>query len=189
MNSSMTSLRNSWAVPTELVGMNSFAMLHPEDLEEVQQQFTALLDRPGDFITLEYRLYHTDGTWHWMEGTLTNRLADPAVGAVVCNYRDITPRKQGLERRRQGQERYRVLVEQASVGIFVADLAGRYVEVNPAGCVLSGYTREELLTRRIEDLVPEEDRAAVRARVERLRAGETTSAQARLLQYSYQIII
>jgi PAS domain S-box-containing protein len=165
---------------TELVGRNSFALLHPEDLEDVRQQFTALLDRPGDFITLEYRLYHTDGTWHRMEGTLTNRLADPAVGAVVCNYRDLTPRKQGLERRRLSQERFRVLVERASVGIFVTDLAGRIVQVNPVGCVLSGYTREELLTRHVEDLVPEEDRAAVRARIERLRAGETTSTQARL---------
>jgi PAS domain S-box-containing protein len=165
---------------TELVDRNSFTLLHPEDLEAVRQQFTVLLDRPGDSITLEYRLHHTDGTWHWMEGTLTNRLAEPAVGAVVCNYHDITPRKQGLARRRQDQERYRVLVEQASVGIFVADLAGRFVEVNPVGCVLAGYTREELLTRHIEDLVPEEDRAAVRARLKRLRAGETTSTQARL---------
>ncbi len=164
----------------ELVGRNGFPMLHPEDLEDVRQQFTVLLDRPGHSITLEYRLHHTDGTWHWVEGTLTNRLADPAVGAVVCNYHDITERKQGLERRRQDQERYQVLVEQASVGIFVADLAGRFVEVNPVGCQLCGYASEALLTRHIEDLVPEEDRAAVRARIKRLRAGETTSTQARI---------
>lgn len=165
---------------TELVGRNSFALLHPEDLEAVRQQFTALLDRPGGSITLEYRLYHTDGTWHWMEGTLTNRLADPALGAVVCNYRDITRQKRGRERLRQSEERSRVLVEQASVGMFVTDLAWRFVEVNPVGCQLSGYTRQELLTRHIEDLVPEEDRAAVRARLKRLLTGETTSTQARL---------
>jgi PAS domain S-box-containing protein len=164
----------------ELVGRNGFALLHPDDLEEVQQQFTTLLEQPGHFPTLEYRLRHADGTWHWMEGTLTNRLADPKLRAVVCNYRDITRQKQGRERRQQSEERYRVLVEQACVGMFVADLAGRFVEVNPVGCQLSGYTHEELLTRHIEDLVPGEDRAAVRARLKRLRAGETTSTPARL---------
>jgi len=34
-----------------------------------------------------------------MEGTLTNLLDDPVVGAVVCNYRDITERKQAEEER------------------------------------------------------------------------------------------
>ena len=115
-----------------------------------------------------------------MEGTLTNRLADPVVGAVVCNYRDITRQKRGRERLRQSEERSWVLVEQASIGIFVANLAGRFVEVNPVGCQLSGYIREDLLTMGVEDLVPEQDRAAVRASIKRLRAGETMSTPARL---------
>src|SRR6266487_5068171 len=55
----------------ELVGRNGFPMLHPEDLEDVRQQFTVLLDRHGHSITLEYRLHHTDETWNWVEGTLT----------------------------------------------------------------------------------------------------------------------
>ncbi len=67
----------------ELVGRNGFALLHPEDLEDVQQQFTALLDQPGDFITVECRLRHPDGTWRWMEGTLTNLLDEPEVEAVM----------------------------------------------------------------------------------------------------------
>ena len=125
--------------------MDGFALLHPEDLEGVRQQFTALLDRPDHFLTLEYRLRHKDGTWRWMEGTLTNLLPDPAVGAVVCNYCDITQPKQEQERLRHSEERYRVLVEQAAVGIFVADLQDHIVEVNEVGCQLSGYSREELL--------------------------------------------
>jgi PAS domain S-box-containing protein len=40
----------------ELVGRNGFALLHPEDVEDVRHQFIALLERPGDVITLEYRL-------------------------------------------------------------------------------------------------------------------------------------
>src|SRR5690242_18214661 len=61
----------------ELVGMNAFTLLHPDELESVQQKFGALLERPGDCITLEYRVRHKNGSWRWMEGTATNLLHDP----------------------------------------------------------------------------------------------------------------
>jgi PAS domain S-box-containing protein len=35
---------------------------------------------------------------------------------------------------------------QAPIGVIVADLGGRLIEVNPRFCALTGYTREELLT-------------------------------------------
>ncbi len=150
----------------ELVGMNSFALVHPDDLEQAHQRIIDLLEYAEGFVTVEYRLRHKDGTWHWIEGTVTNLLFDPAVRAFMFNFRDITERK-------RAKERYRTLFERASDGIFVTDLQGRFVEVNPAGCTLSGYNRDELLTRSIEDLVSGEDRTAVRAGVERLHAGET----------------
>jgi len=117
----------------ELVGRNGFEFVHPEDLEDMTQHLTVILDQPGTSATVEFRYRHKDETWHWMEGTLTNLLDDPVVGAVVCNYRDITLKKQGIARRLQGEERYRVLVEQAGVGMFVTDAHGHLVEVNEMG--------------------------------------------------------
>lgn len=51
----------------------------------------------------------------------------------------------------------RNLVEQAPDGIFVADLDGRYTDVNDAGCRMLGYSREELLGKTIVDLLPADD--------------------------------
>jgi len=56
----------------------------------------------------------------------------------------------------ESEARYRLLVEQASDGIFLTDKDGNYIEVNPSGCTLLGYTREELLALRITDLIPED---------------------------------
>jgi PAS domain S-box-containing protein len=50
--------------------------------------------------------------------------------------------------------RIRDLVEQAPDGIFVADLDGRYTDVNEAGCNMLGYTREEIVGKTIIDLIP-----------------------------------
>jgi PAS domain S-box-containing protein len=51
------------------------------------------------------------------------------------------------------RERTRALVEQAPDGIFVADLDGRYIDVNTAGCRLVGRTREDILGKTIMDLI------------------------------------
>ncbi len=85
----------------ELVGMNGFASVHPDELERMPQRFNNLLDHPGEVITVEYRLRHKDGTWRWMEGTMTNLLHDPTIDAIVVNFRDITERKQAEEERSQ----------------------------------------------------------------------------------------
>jgi PAS domain S-box-containing protein len=49
--------------------------------------------------------------------------------------------------------RAHALIELASDGIFVADLEGRFTEVNDAGCRLLGFAREEILTKTIMDLI------------------------------------
>ena len=59
-----------------------------------------------------------------------------------------------LERTRA---RMRALFEQASDGIFVADLDGRYVDVNDAGCRMLGYSRDEIIGKTIMDLIRPED--------------------------------
>lgn len=53
--------------------------------------------------------------------------------------------------------RTRELIEHASDGIFVADLAGRYTDINSAACRMLGYSREEIVGRTIADLIPPED--------------------------------
>src|SRR5579871_901837 len=95
----------------ELLGMNAFTLLHPDDLESVQQKFGPLLERPGDFITLEYRVRHKNGCWRWMEGTATNLLHDPAIQALVVNFRDIHERKELEQRLQYSERKLRTLVE------------------------------------------------------------------------------
>ncbi len=53
---------------------------------------------------------------------------------------------------------FRALFESAPDAIFVEDLDGKVLDVNPAGCRLHGLRREELIGRNFVDLVPPEDR-------------------------------
>jgi PAS domain S-box-containing protein len=161
--------------PEEFVGINACNFVHPKDWAHVA--WSKLLDGPGDSISFALRMRHKNGSWRWMEGTFTNLLNNPTIGALVGNYRDFTERKQAEERLHQSEERYRVLVEQASDGIFLTDREGYFVDANTATCLLSGYTRAELLTKNILDLARPEDHEKLLLGREELFAGKTLRSQ------------
>lgn len=55
---------------------------------------------------------------------------------------------------REGEERYRAVVEQSSEAIFLADVStGRFIEVNAAAQVLLGHGREDILRMGLGDIV------------------------------------
>jgi len=77
-----------------------------------------------------------------------------------------------VQRLSQSEKRYRSLQEDAPDGIFVADLDGRYTEVNDAGCRLLGCTRDEIIGKTIMDLIPPEDvERLMQSREQLLRGG------------------
>ncbi len=81
----------------EFMGQNAFNIIHPDDLPVVLQHFQHLCAEPGAISTLQCRVQHRDGTWRWIEVIAHNLLNEPALQAVVLNYRDITECKQGDE--------------------------------------------------------------------------------------------
>jgi PAS domain S-box-containing protein len=83
--------------PEEFVGHNAFDYMHPDDLGRVQGLFAELLGRPGGTLRDQFRYRAKSGAWLWVEGCGTNLLHDPAVGALVSNYRDVTERRQAQE--------------------------------------------------------------------------------------------
>jgi len=78
--------------PDELLGTLASDQTHPDDLEGLAKAMEELSARPGQPIPAVWRRRHKDGHWIWLEGVATNLLDDPSVGAIVCNYRDISER-------------------------------------------------------------------------------------------------
>ncbi|MBV9230800.1 MAG: PAS domain S-box protein [Chloroflexi bacterium] len=137
----------------EFVGTNALTLVFPEDLERILPELTRLLERPGDSISLEYRLRHKDGSWRWMEAIATNQLQNPMIRAFVGNYRDITDRKKAEEqlresekRARESERKYLSLVESDIFGVIVTDAYGQIYEANDHFVHMLGYGREELLS-------------------------------------------
>lgn len=66
---------------------------------------------------------------------------------------DITLAKRNEETLKASESGYRAIMDEASDGIFIADPLGHYIDVNRAGCALTGYAREEILKRCINELL------------------------------------
>jgi PAS domain S-box-containing protein len=95
---------------------------------------------------------------------------------------DITARKLAEEGLRRSEERYRSLVEQASDGIFLADMSGQYVDVNAAGATMLGYTHDEILSKKLVDLVDPTDVLTGPLRIDEMRAGKTVVTERRMVR-------
>jgi PAS domain S-box-containing protein len=100
----------------------------------------------------------------------------------VCMYRDITKIKETEEELRnaeialhkaydeleakieertaslqKSEKKYRELIEQAIDGIVILDRQLNIVDVNPAACQMSGFSKEELIGLDAKKLIPEEE--------------------------------
>ncbi|HTO76461.1 MAG TPA: EAL domain-containing protein [Thermoanaerobaculia bacterium] len=120
----------------------------------------------------------------WVSATYgPNRDAAGAITGVIGVVRDVTQEKRSKEALTAAEEKFRGLVEQSLVGIYVIQ-DGRYQYVNPKLAEIFGYTAEEMLAMdSVMSLVSEEDRALVQENIRRRLAGE-----AQTVRYSFRAL-
>ncbi|HLO62080.1 MAG TPA: transporter substrate-binding domain-containing protein [Azonexus sp.] len=80
------------------------------------------------------------------------------------------------------EERYRQVVENAMDGIFLADLQGRYQDVNSAGAAMLGYSREEICQLSIADVIAPEDKVRLEEEALRLAGGGPHCSEWKILR-------
>ena len=87
--------------------------------------------------------------------------------------RDISRRKQAEAGLQESEERYRQLVRHAPTGIYEVDfLKQRFISINDVACAYTGYSREELLSMSLLDILTEESRDVFLQRLSTLFSGQ-----------------
>ncbi|MGI8835877.1 MAG: PAS domain S-box protein [Pyrinomonadaceae bacterium] len=164
----------------EAVGRHIMELTTPEGMTERALEILSDL-REGKSWTGEFNVQRRDGTT--FPAQIVNSPINDDNGTligIVGVSSDITERKRVEQALRESENKYRLLMEQASDGIHTYDLEGNFLEINPKLCEMLGYSIEELSRLNVRDLIPAEDLAVDPIRFDELRAGKTLLKERRL---------
>ncbi|MEK6374795.1 MAG: PAS domain S-box protein [Acidobacteriota bacterium] len=154
VNSAMIRLVGA-ADASELIGRNTFDLVHPE-YKAVIGKRRADLASGKEAPWMEVKWVRLDGSPIDVE---TAGVPVRKEGRLLFQgfARDLTERKKAEARIEEGRLRMQALFDTALDAILFLDSSGQYIEANPAASELLGFTHEEILTMKFGDFTPPEE--------------------------------
>ena len=156
----------------EAVTLPAFVeLIHPGDREAIATAVRRAHDPAGNgLFDVEYRILRRDGEVRWLS-TRSRTFFDGEGGArrpvrTVGASLDITERKRMERSLKESEEKFRTLFESASDALFIIDLNGKILDANVVAYERLGYTKEELLSLTLSQLVPPAVAAVLPERME-----------------------
>ncbi len=134
-------------------------IVHPDDRPALEQALDQVRVDQKPY-QVEFRVRRPDGTERVVlgSGDIFSRDAAGQPLVIVGMGHDVSLRKQAEHALEESERLFRRLFDDAADGIFIADMEGRYTDVNMSACRMLGFSRDELIGMRIVDLIPEKDR-------------------------------
>jgi PAS domain S-box-containing protein len=160
------------------------SILHPDDRDRVAQTVAEKLPTGG--YTIEYRVRHADGTYHWIEDsnrTLTDQTgrASESVGVWI----DITARKEAHNSLNESEQRFRELAENIHEVFWMVEAQTQtMLYVSPAYEKIWGRSCEELMAapNAWMDAIHPEDRKSVQRAAETKQNNGTYDEEYRIIR-------
>ena len=146
----------------EILGRHSSEFTHPDDVEATDDRSELLLTNDGpDNMSMEKRYICADGRVVWAISDVSLvRDSEGEPSHLICQFQDITKRKQAEESLLESETRYRAVVERTEDGIFLGDFETSCVlEANAALGHMLGYTVEELQGMSLSDFIVDDPKA------------------------------
>jgi diguanylate cyclase (GGDEF)-like protein/PAS domain S-box-containing protein len=163
----------------ELLNLAFQQITHPDDLATNLGLQNDLLSGKIDTYSLEKRLIRKDGVAMWTNRTISvSRNAETGEpDYTIAVIEDISDRKRLEAVLRESEQRFRLAVENAPIGKGLVSLDGHWLQVNPALCLLTGYTEPELLTMTFKDITHPDDQEKDRDYLQQFAAGQLSTYQ------------
>ncbi|MCY7388238.1 MAG: PAS domain S-box protein, partial [Burkholderiales bacterium] len=166
--------------------------VHPEDRHTVDETIRAVLAGAYSDYKYEVRMQHADGSYRWvgMAGRVLAHNADGKASRILGVRMDFTDRKHAEVALQQSEERYRGLVEWSPEPACV-HRDGIIIYVNPATVkMVAAKSAQELVGRRILDLVHPDSQKIVLLMLNDLTSGTTqnTLYELKLVKFDETVI-
>jgi two-component system sensor histidine kinase/response regulator len=146
--------------PAQALGKTDFDFFAEEHARPAYADEQEIIRTGQPMVGKEERETWLDGRVSWVSTTkMPFRDKDGQIIGTFGVARDITKGKLAEEALRESEERFRGTFENAAVGIFHTDAAGRFLRVNETFCAIVGYPRVELLGKTFRDITHTDDLA------------------------------
>jgi diguanylate cyclase (GGDEF)-like protein/PAS domain S-box-containing protein len=155
--------------PDELVGRPGAALVHPEDIGSIREAWRIIGEDPNAHPTVEFRLLCADGSYRWVEETVSNLCHEPGVGGVVGNLRDITERRDAMLAQQRRERMTKALAAKASDVALIMGPDGLVKYANPSASRLFVASEGETLGKSIFPHIHPDDRDAFNAAMTEIR--------------------
>jgi diguanylate cyclase (GGDEF)-like protein/PAS domain S-box-containing protein len=119
--------------------------VHPDDLAEADEELERHIRGETPFYEQDLRLRHHDEHWVWVHDRALAVRRDADGRALL-----LTGAQVDISRRKASEDKLRLAASVFSSSyeaIVITDADNRIVDVNPAFCRITGYSREESLGR------------------------------------------
>jgi PAS domain S-box-containing protein len=143
--------------PHELDGVTGHEVLHhsradgsPYPVEECPI-YAVMRDGETRHVSGEV-FWRKDGTSFPVEYTSTPIYEDNQLVGAVVTFKDVTEQLRAANARREAEERYRSIFENAVEGFFQTTPEGKFHRVNPALARMYGYSSAEELASSVQDV-------------------------------------
>ncbi len=171
------SLCNIMGYPRDaLTGMNNRQYMDEETAREVYQSYNKVYATGKPDKGFEYELLRKDGTTRNVEVSISLIKNSEGKGIGFRGIvRDVTKRKEAEEALKESEGRYRRLVETMNDGLGVQDENGILTYVNNRVSEMFGYSRDEMIGRRVIDFLDHENQEILKEQIARRREGKPGS--------------
>ena len=133
-----------------LLSTSFFDLVHPDDLGITKEQIDGLAAGLNT-INFTHRFRDKSGDYKMLQWVAT---PEPLTGNLFAIARDVSKERDKERMLILSEERARVFFENSQGFMCTHDLNGYFLSVNGAGATILGYTREEILTMSLFDIIP-----------------------------------
>jgi PAS domain S-box-containing protein len=162
----------------ELQQRFDYQNVFPEDLEVGDDLFAELLEGGRDSYEVEKRYVRKNGEVFWTRLTISAvRNPDGSVAYLVGMIEDIDEQKKTWAELQESETRFRVMFENAGIGIGLVGMDRQPIKVNQALLRMTGYSAEELYQLTGVDLGYPEDAEIGLTELQNVLAGRLDTYQ------------